>query len=246
MVRNSCLIKTIQMSQTNRIPYFVQILNYHARKYKKYLHDVINNQICIYLLSSPEWFTGFYLCTKSPWVWDKPMINVHRPYLIFVRGWLVANIYRQHSICRTPNSLMTPLTSICIGFQLFVLGVIPLVMCTKRCIHTAYGAISLLWRQMVVIASQITSLAIAYSTIYSDVDQRKHQSSASLAFMRGIHRWPVNSQHKWPITRKMFPFDDLFMICCFMCAWVCDVTPTKQSAANCMHIHRTYCAAFGR
>ena len=35
-------------------------------------------------------------------------------------------------------------------------------------------------------------------------DQSKHQSSKSLAFMRGIHRWPVNSQHKGPVTRKMF------------------------------------------
>ena len=42
-------------------------------------------------------------------------------------------------------------------------------------------------------------------------DQRKHQSSASLAFMRGIHRWPVNSPHKGPLTRKMFPFDDVIM-----------------------------------
>ena len=42
-------------------------------------------------------------------------------------------------------------------------------------------------------------------------DQRKHQSSASLAFVRGIHRWPVNSPHKWPVTRKMFPFDDVVM-----------------------------------
>ena len=37
-------------------------------------------------------------------------------------------------------------------------------------------------------ASQITSLTIVYSTVYSGVDQRKHQSSASLVFVRGIHR----------------------------------------------------------
>ena len=61
------------------------------------------------------------------------------------------------------------------------------------------------------IASQITSLTIVYSTVYSDEDQRKHQSSASLAFVRGIHRGPVNSPHKWPVTRKMFPFDDVIM-----------------------------------
>ena len=42
--------------------------------------------------------------------------------------------------------------------------------------------------------------------------QRKHQSSASLAFVRGIHRWPVNSLHKWPFARKVFPFDDAIMI----------------------------------
>ena len=62
-------------------------------------------------------------------------------------------------------------------------------------------------------AFQITSLTIVYSTVYSDADQRKHQSSASLAFLRGIHRWPVNFPHKSPVTRKMFPFDDVIMVC---------------------------------
>ena len=60
-------------------------------------------------------------------------------------------------------------------------------------------------------ASQITNLTIAYSSVYSDADQRKHQSFASLAFVRGIHRGPVNSPHKWPVTRKMIPFDDVFI-----------------------------------
>ena len=65
---------------------------------------------------------------------------------------------------------------------------------------------------MGAIASQITSLTIVYSIVYSDADQRKHQSSASLAFVRGIHRGPVNTPHKWPVTRNMFPFDDVIMI----------------------------------
>ena len=56
-------------------------------------------------------------------------------------------------------------------------------------------------------ASQITGLTFVYSTVNSGADQRKRQSSASLAFVRGSHRWPVNSPHKWPSTRKMFPFD---------------------------------------
>ena len=50
---------------------------------------------------------------------------------------------------------------------------------------------------MGLMASQITSLTIVYSTIYSAADQRKHQSSTSLAFVR-------NSPHKWPVTRKCF------------------------------------------
>ena len=64
---------------------------------------------------------------------------------------------------------------------------------------------------MGVMASQITSLTIVYSTVHSSADQRKLQSSASLPFVWGIHRWPVNSPHKWPVTRKMFPFDDVIM-----------------------------------
>ena len=58
-------------------------------------------------------------------------------------------------------------------------------------------------------ASQTTSLKIVYLSVYSG--QRKHLSPAPLAFAHGIHRWPVNSQHKGLITRKMFPFDDVIM-----------------------------------
>ena len=64
---------------------------------------------------------------------------------------------------------------------------------------------------MTMLASQISSLPVVCSIVYSDVNQRKHQSSASLAFVREIHRGPVNFPHKWPVTRKMFPFDDVIM-----------------------------------
>ena len=60
-------------------------------------------------------------------------------------------------------------------------------------------------------ASQFTSLATVYSTVYSGADQTKHQSSASPAPVRGNHRWAVNSPRKGPVTRKMFPFDDVIM-----------------------------------
>ena len=59
--------------------------------------------------------------------------------------------------------------------------------------------------------SQITGVSIVYSTVCPGANQTKHQSYASLAFVRGIHRWPVNSPHKGPVTRKMFPFDFVIM-----------------------------------
>ena len=65
---------------------------------------------------------------------------------------------------------------------------------------------------MGAMASQITSLAIVYPTVHSGTDQRKCQSPTLLAFVKGIHRWPANSPHKSPVTRKMFPFDDVIMI----------------------------------
>ena len=64
---------------------------------------------------------------------------------------------------------------------------------------------------MDTVAFQITSLAFVYSTVYSDADQIKHQCSASLAFVPRIHRGPGKSPHKWLVTRKMFPFDDVIM-----------------------------------
>ena len=64
---------------------------------------------------------------------------------------------------------------------------------------------------MGAMASQITRLTIIYSIVHSGADQRKHQRSASLAFVRGIRGCPLNSPQKGPVTRKMFPFDDVIM-----------------------------------
>ena len=65
---------------------------------------------------------------------------------------------------------------------------------------------------MSVMSSQITSIDNVCLAACSGTDQRKHQSSVSLAFVRWIHRWLVNSSHKGPVTWKMFPFDDVVMI----------------------------------
>ena len=81
---------------------------------------------------------------------------------------------------------------------------------------------------MGLMASQITSLTIVYSSVYSGTDQRKHQSSTSLAFVRRIHRSLVNSPHKGPVMRKMFPLDDVIMYSasshyqnqCWLIGWI--------------------------
>ena len=64
---------------------------------------------------------------------------------------------------------------------------------------------------MSAMASQIATLMIVYSTVYSGANQRRHQRSALQAFVMGIHQWLVNSPHKGPVTQKMFPFDDVIM-----------------------------------
>ena len=78
--------------------------------------------------------------------------------------------------------------------------------------HKSYCAIISLfihYRDVIIgaMASQVTSLAIVYSTVYSD----KHQSPASLILVCGIHRWSVNSPHKGLVKRQMFSFDDVTM-----------------------------------
>ena len=77
---------------------------------------------------------------------------------------------------------------------------------------------------LIAMASQITGISIVYWTPCSGKYERKYQRSISLAFMRGIHRWPVNSLNKRPVMRKMFPFDDVIMIFHF-CPEKQEVTP---------------------
>ena len=60
-------------------------------------------------------------------------------------------------------------------------------------------------------ASQITGISNICLTVCSVAHQRKHQSSTSLAFVKGIHRWSADSPHKRQVTRKIFPFDDTIL-----------------------------------
>ena len=101
---------------------------------------------------------------------------------------------------------------------------------------------------MGAIVSEIISLTIVYSNVYSDEDQRKHQSSASLAFVRGIHRSPVNSPHKWSVTRKMFPFDDVIMFMGLRLSLRQSSTPVlmrhRQSSTSNMVLKQSICETF--
>ena len=94
---------------------------------------------------------------------------------------------------------------------------------------------------MDAMASQITSLTSVYSIVYTGADQRKHQSSVSLVFVRGIHRSPVNSPHKWPVTQKIFPFDDVIMHT-DLCHWHWDRPPHDcPNAKNIYKITISHC-----
>ena len=105
-----------------------------------------------------------------------------------VSHWLGANI--ESALCRVESSQYIPINMQVVHFSDVIMG---------------------------TMASQITSLTIVYSTAYSGADQRKHQSSASLAFVWEIHR---NSPHKWPVTRKMCLYDDVIIVCALVCVAV--------------------------
>ena len=92
---------------------------------------------------------------------------------------------------------------------------------------------------MGAMASQITSLIIVYSTVYSGTDQRQHKSSASLAFVWEIHRWPVNFPHKGPVTRKTFDDVIIFIVCNTAYQWYYS---RCLSAARLMHLTQWFCS----
>ena len=79
---------------------------------------------------------------------------------------------------------------------------------------------------MSAIASQIIDVSIVCSTVCSGADQRKHQSSVSLAFVRGIHRWPGDSPHERSVTQEMFLRDDAIMLLA-----LCEMIPQAEEPA---------------
>ena len=108
------------------------------------------------------------------------------------------------------------------------IGLHPLLYMSFKCGFMLTWFMSLHCYDVIIgtIASKNTSLTIVYSAVYSGANQRKYQRSASLAFVWGIHRWPVNSPHKWPVTRKLFPLimnKDRFVSTNFY-LYLCDIS----------------------
>ena len=147
----------------------------------------------------------------------------HAPFILFI----LLHIYGAKLIIRGQAENQTGTTYISTKWLCHTRSRIPTDLMTP---HSTHGDVyqmvqnrvlnqrnALLWRHNGRDGVSNHQPAIVYSTVYSDADQRKYKNSASLAFVRGIHRWPVNSPHKWPVTRKMFPFDDVIM--CFLGAF---------------------------
>ena len=80
------------------------------------------------------------------------------------------------------------------------------------------------------IASQITSLTIVYSIVYSDADQRKHQSAASLAFVREIDRGPAQMASN---AENVYIWWRHHELCCFISDGEDDYTSKESNAQWC-------------
>ena len=117
------------------------------------------------------------------------------------------NVIKPHAPCVNLN---------CVTAKATIVLVILVSDCQWHWINKLLWVHSINYNDVIisVMASQITSLTIVCSTVYSGAYQRKYQNHSSLAFVRGIHRWPVNSPHKGPVTRQMFPFDDVIIVRC--------------------------------
>ena len=173
------------------------ILNFYLPG--KMLFDSVRNKIHVWERHSGYWACR---CTNTIKCWDiwLTSIWVQDRHLIILQCLPITHFEWDKSYNYMKRSLNIPVQ---LSLQYL-----------KRTCHCQYKIMLIRYNDIIMgaMTSQITSLAIVYSTVYSGADQRKDQSPASLVFVRGIHRWPVNSPHKWPVTRKKSPFDDVIML----------------------------------
>ena len=127
-------------------------------------------------------------------VGDKPLSEAMH-FIVHLLNTSVPRLYRIYNIS---HKTCTPFCLFCV-----VVATISALATSVHWLH--YSDVT-----MSAIASQITRITSVYSTVCSGAD-KKNQSTLSLAFVRGIHRWAVNSPHKGPVTWKRFPFHDVTM-----------------------------------
>ena len=178
------------------------------------------------VLSEVTWqfpVQSFINHVQTPELWFDPLQNKDI-YFEFTTKIVWCNILSTTYACLTNGDIeSTILNHICpmvfkyMNNYVMKLNMIKFARCNPISVISHYSDVI-----FSAMASKITGVSIVYSTVYSGAHQRKHQSWASLAFVRGIHRWPVYSPHKEPVTRKMFPFDCAIILaftrahCCLM------------------------------
>ena len=168
-------------------------------------HEDIPPRICLYQVKKRTWWC---------------IVGVYKGWgLAILNGRISPTVYNFTCVLHRGKSMVDYMLirydcwKFCLDFKVELMSdIIEAVSCSELLSNACKWLIHYNDVIMSAMSSQITSHTIVYSTVYSDADQRKHQSSASLAFVRGIHRGPVNSPHKWPVTRKMLPFDDVIIL----------------------------------
>ena len=153
------------------------------------------------------------------------MLCVWFCYNFFMTLYFSSQLFQYFEyICNTGNLLIHSSGIICLSMLfIFMIFTFSVFSCDQAALikKGSFGALFFFIRQiqghhysdiiMSSMASQIAGVSIVCSTVGFGTNQRKHQSSASLAFVWGIQQWPLNSPHKGPVTRKRFPFDDVIM-----------------------------------
>ena len=134
--------------------------------------------------------------------------------MIYHRRWKITTTIFMHDIyCRlTKTSIMR--SFLCMGYYRYFTLSEYVIDERQQAITTPFSTVGRYRYNDVIMsamASQITSISIACSSVCSGSDQRKHRSSTSLAFVMRIHRWPVYSPHKAPATQTLFPVDYVVM-----------------------------------
>ena len=118
------------------------------------------------------------------------------------------NCYLNRGVCASAFVMMDGMSAS--RFVLFNVYVRSMVFQDLR-FHTNGNGSILQWRHNGRDSASPASWLFTQPFIQTQIKE-KNQCSVSLAFVQGIHRWPVNSQHKWPVTQKMFSFDDVIVI----------------------------------